>query len=141
LGTAARSSRWTAPAGAAKLTAVNGRSAVERYLEALAAHDWDALAATIAETGLVREGPFSDVVEGKAAYVEFLRSTVTALAGYHLAVHRVSPASEEVTYVELTETVEVEGVPTRYKECIVFETDGQGLIRGVSVYLKQPAGA
>lgn len=40
------------------------------------------MAATIADTGLVREGPFSDLVEGKAAYVGFLRSTVTALAGY-----------------------------------------------------------
>lgn len=58
------------------------RGAVERYLEALAAGDGDAVAATIADTGLVREGPFSDLVEGKAAYVGFLRSTVTALAGY-----------------------------------------------------------
>ena len=39
----------------------------------------------------------------------------------------------------MSETVEVEGVPTRYRECIVFETDGEGLIRGVGVDLKHLA--
>ena len=59
-------------------TATDATSAttnVERYLACMAAHDWDGLAATIAEEGLVRDGPFCDVVEGKAAYVDFLRGS------------------------------------------------------------------
>ncbi len=46
-----------------------GSGVVERYLTCLAAHDWDGLTAAIAYEGLIREGPFCDVVEGKEHYV------------------------------------------------------------------------
>ncbi len=42
-----------------------GTGVVERYLQCLAAHDWDGLADTIADAGLTREGPFRDVIEGQ----------------------------------------------------------------------------
>jgi limonene-1,2-epoxide hydrolase len=117
---------------------VDDANAVERYVEALADRDWDALAATLVEEGLVRDGPFCDVIEGKAAYVEFLRTTIAALAGYRLEVQRVSHASAQLSFVELTETVDLDGVPTTYPECIVYERDRAGRIRRVSVYLKTP---
>jgi hypothetical protein len=115
-------------------------TAVERYLTCMAAHDWDGLAATIADEGLVRDGPFCDVVEGKQAYVDFLRGIITALRGYELRVSRVTHASDRLSYVELSETFEVDGQPTTYPEFLVFERDDAGLIGRVSVFIKQPGG-
>jgi hypothetical protein len=120
--------------------ATNAPTSVERYLACMAAHDWDGLAATIADDGLVRDGPFCDVVEGKQAYVDFLRWVITSLRGYELGVSRVSHASDRLSYVELSETFEVGGTPTTYPECILFERDDAGLIRRVSVFIKQPGG-
>jgi ketosteroid isomerase-like protein len=113
---------------------------VERYLACMAAHDWDGLAATIADDGLVRDGPFGDVVEGKRAYVDFLRGIITSLKGYELRVGRVTHASERLSFVELSETFEVDGAPATYPECIVFARDAAGLINHVSVFIKQPGG-
>ncbi|HEY6417096.1 MAG TPA: nuclear transport factor 2 family protein [Acidimicrobiales bacterium] len=115
-------------------------TAVDRYLTCMAAHDWDGLAATIADDGLVRDGPFCDVVEGKQAYVDFLRGIITSLRAYELRVSRVTHASDRLSYVELSETFEVDGQPTTYPECIVFERDDAGLIGRVSVFIKQPGG-
>ncbi len=113
---------------------------VERYLACMAARDWGGLAATIADDGLVRDGPFCDVVEGKQPYVDFLRRIITALRGYELVVGRVTHASDRLSFVELSETFEVDGTPTTYPECLVFERDAAGLIRHVSVFIKQPGG-
>jgi hypothetical protein len=113
--------------------------AVEGYLACMAAHDWDGLAATIAE-GLTRDGPFCDRVEGKQRYVDFLRGVITSLDGYRLQVQRVSHVSNRVSFVELSETFGVDGVPTTYPECILFERDDDGLISHVSVFVKQPGG-
>jgi len=129
----------SAPCGTAT-TDTDTTTAVERYLTCMAAHDWDGLAATIADDGLVRDGPFCDVVEGKQAYVDFLRSIITSLQGYELTVSRVAHASDRLSYVELSETFEVDGTPTTYPECILFERDDAGLIRHVSVFIKQPGG-
>lgn len=111
--------------------------AVERYLRCLAAHDWDGLADTLAEEGLTREGPFCDVIEGKARYVAYLRKACTELPGHRLRVHRVSHVDARVSYAELSETFEIEGVATTWPECILFERDQHGLITHVSVFFKQ----
>ena len=52
---------------------------VERYLACLAVHDWDGLAATIADEDLIREGPYRDLVEGKQPYLTFLRGVFARL--------------------------------------------------------------
>jgi SnoaL-like domain len=114
--------------------------AVEGYLACMAAHDWDGLAATIADEGLTRDGPFCDRVEGKQRYVDFLRGVITSLDGYRLQVQRVSHVSNRVSFVELSETFEVDGVPTAYPECILFERNDDGLISHVSVFVKLPGG-
>lgn len=116
-----------------------GSGIVENYLTCMATHDWDGLAATLADEGLVREGPYCDVVEGKEAYVAFLREVLTSLKGYHLDVQRISHVSDRLSYVELSETVEIDGSPTKYPECILFEQNDDGLICHVSVFIKQPA--
>ena len=111
--------------------------AVERYLACLAVHDWDGLAATIADDDLIRDGPYCDVVEGKQRYLKFLRGVFASLKGYRLDVQRVSHASDRVCYVELSETFDIDGVPTEYPECLVFEQNPDGLINRVSVFIKQ----
>jgi len=113
---------------------------VERYLACLGSQDWDGLATTIADQGLVRDGPFCDVVQGKESYIGFLRSVFSGLHGYRLHVRRISRASQRLSFVELTETFEIDGVPTEYPECLVFEQDDDGLISYVSVFIKQPGG-
>jgi len=111
---------------------------IERYLECLAAHDWDGLAATLADEGLTREGPFCDVVEGKAHYVAYLRKVLSNLQGHRLQVQRVSHVDARVSFVELTEAFEIDGAPAEWPECILFERDDDGLISRVSVFFKQP---
>jgi SnoaL-like domain len=111
--------------------------AVERYLACLAVNDWDGLAATIADDGLIREGPYCDLVEGKQRYLKFLRGVFASLKGYRLDVQRISHASDRVCYVELSETFDIDGVPSEYPECLVFEQNPDGLINRVSVFMKQ----
>ena len=113
------------------------RGVVERYLEFLAAHDWDGLATTIADKGLVREGPFCDVVEGKEHYVAYLRKVCTTLKGHRLDVKRVSHVDGRVSFVELTESFEIDGTPAEWPECLLFEQSDDGLISHVSVFFKQ----
>jgi ketosteroid isomerase-like protein len=110
---------------------------VERYLACLAVNDWDGLAATIADDDLIRDGPYCDVVKGKQPYLKFLRGVFAALEGYRLDVRRISHASDRVCYVELSETFDIDGVPTEYPECLVFEQNPDGLINRVSVFIKQ----
>ena len=115
-----------------------GAGVVERYLECLAAHDWDGLATTIADDGLTREGPFCDVVEGKQHYVAYLRKVLTNLKGHRLEVKRVSHVNDRLSYVELSESFVIDGVPATWPECILFEQGDDGLISRVSVFFKQP---
>ena len=111
--------------------------AVERYLACLAVHDWDGLAATIADDDLIRNGPYCDVVEGKQPYLKFLRGVFASLKGYRLDVQRISHTTDRVCYVELSETFDIDGVPTEYPECLVFEQNSDLLINRVSVFIKQ----
>ena len=118
-----------------------GAGVVERYLECLAAHDWDGLATTIADDGLTREGPFCDVVEGKQHYVAYLRKVCTNLPGHRLDVKRVSRVNGRLSYVELSESFEIDGAPATWPECLLFEQGDDGLISHISVFFKQPGGA
>lgn len=110
---------------------------VERYLACLAAHDWDGLASTIADEGLTREGPFCDFIEGKQHYLAYLRKVLNELKGHQLDVKRVSHVNSRVSYVELTEAFEIDGVPAAWPECLLFERNDDGLISHVSVFFKQ----
>ena len=113
------------------------RGVVERYLEFLTAHDWDGLATTIADEGLSREGPFCDLIEGKDHYVASLRKILTTLKGHRLDVKRVSHVDNRVSFVELTESFEIDGAPAAWPECLLFEQNDDGLISHVSVFFKQ----
>jgi hypothetical protein len=117
--------------------ATTSTGVIERYLKCLADHDWDGLATTIADEGLVREGPFCDVVEGKAHYIAYLRKVLTQLKGHRLEVQRVSHVDTGLSYVELSEAFDIDGATTEWSECILFEQGDDGLISRVSVFFKQ----
>ncbi len=58
-------------------------------------------------------------------------------------MQRVSHVDTRVSYVELTESFEMEGAidgaPAEWPECILFEQRDDGLISRVSVFFKQRA--
>jgi ketosteroid isomerase-like protein len=107
---------------------------VERYLAALGAQDWPALADCLAPD-VERIGPYGDVVHGREPYASFLERTVSALSGYELSVGRLLVAADAVT-VELGETVDTAAGRRRTDEAVVFDVDAAGLIRRVAVYLR-----
>lgn len=98
---------------------------VERYLDALIAHDWEALAACLADDEFERVGPWGDEYPDKAGYVAFIADLMPKLPGYEMLVERVTYSADgRVAVAELSETVEVDGRPHRTPEALVFDLDG-----------------
>jgi hypothetical protein len=111
---------------------------VERYLETLVAHDWVAMGACVSKS-VQRTGPFRDVYRGRDAYVEFLAGLMPTLPGYRMDVARVTYTSDgRRAFAELSETVEMDGLPTRTPEALVFELDDDGLIERIDIYIQTP---
>lgn len=111
---------------------------VDDYLTSLAAHDWATLRHTLVDEGLVRIGPYCDEVRGADAYVAFLQRVMPTLENYTLTVKRTSPAEGNRVFVELSERLDDDGVPTEYPECLIFELDADGKIRRIEVFLMTP---
>jgi limonene-1,2-epoxide hydrolase len=109
------------------------RDVVQRYLDALAAHDWPALAATLAPA-VHRIGPYGDEYHGRESYAAFLQETVTALSGYELLIAHVTADDGRVA-VELSETVDDANGRLGTDECVVFDV-ADALIVRVAVYLQ-----
>ena len=112
---------------------------VERYLDAIASHDWDVVNECIADD-IVRVGPYGDRFTGRDDYVAFVADLMPKLPGYAMEVHRVTYASDVLAYEELTETVEFDGKPMRTPEVLVFELDGDGRIARVDIFIQTPQG-
>lgn len=112
---------------------------LDRYFDALKRHDWPTLSTCLAE-GVRRTGPYLDVVEGREAYLAFLSRVVPSLPNYRLVVSRVRRLDDGAALVELSETSDVDGVPTEFPEALLFEFDATGRIHSVDVYLKDPSG-
>jgi hemoglobin len=111
-------------------------AAVERFLAALAANDWDGAAACV-HPEVERIGPFGDVHRGRERYVTFLRDAITPLAGYVLHVERLLSAGTAVV-AELHETIDTPEGRRRTHEAIVFDVDaGTQLLRRIAVYLRK----
>ncbi|HUC37221.1 MAG TPA: nuclear transport factor 2 family protein [Acidimicrobiales bacterium] len=108
---------------------------VERYLDRMVAHDWDAMADCLAED-VVRVGPFGDTYSGKASYVAFLSGLLPSLAGYSMRLDRVV-SQGRFAVAELTETVEIDGSPLETPEALVFDLDAQGRIAHISIYIQR----
>jgi ketosteroid isomerase-like protein len=112
---------------------------VERYLDAIASHNWDVVDDCIADD-IVRVGPYGDRYTGRAEYLAFIADLMPKLKGYSMKLHRVTYASDLLAFVELSETVEFDGKPMRTPEVLVFELDGAGRIARVEVFIQTPAG-
>ncbi len=113
--------------------------AVREYLGALSERSWDRLATTMAGAGFVCNGPFVDMIEGRDAYVGFLRRVCSPFDSYRIDVHRVS-RSGDVVVAEVDEVIGRDGSVSSFPEALLFELDDAGLIRFVSVYMKRPGG-
>jgi ketosteroid isomerase-like protein len=109
------------------------RDVVQRYLDGLAAADWDAVAASLAPD-VERVGPYRDAVSGRERYAEFLQNTISALSGYVLVVADVIADGNRVA-VELSETVDDGDDRLHTDETVVFDV-ADGLISRVAVYLQ-----
>lgn len=112
---------------------------LDRYFQALRDHDWVGLGDCLADD-VHRTGPYLDVVRGKQAYVRFLSRVVPALPNYALEVSRVRALPDGSALVELSETLDVDGVATAYPEALIFDFDGDGHILRIDIYIKQPGG-
>lgn len=108
---------------------------VERYLDRLVAHDWDAMAACLADD-VVRVGPFGDTYTPKGPYVAFLCDLMPKLPGYSMRIERLVEAAGTVV-VELSETVEIDGTTIVTPEALVFDLDEAGLISRITIYIQR----
>ncbi len=111
---------------------------LERYFAAMRAHDWDALADTLAKD-VHRTGPFLDEVRGRESYVAFLAGVIPKLPNYELDVARIRPIEGGGAVVELSETIDRDSGRFRTPEALLFEFDAAGRIARVDVYIKRPA--
>ena len=111
---------------------------VERYLDAIASHDWDMVDETIADD-IVRVGPYGDRYAGRDDYVAFLADLMPTLPGYEMEITRVTYAGDRIAFAELAETVDVDGAPLRTPECLTFELADDGRIRRVEVFTQSRA--
>ena len=111
------------------------KGVVERYLQAVVDHDWDALAECLTED-VVRVGPFLDTYTPRRPYVEFLASLMPALPGYSMRVERVL-YSGAVAVAQLSETVELDGTPVETPEALVFDLDESGRIRRIEIFIQR----
>jgi SnoaL-like protein len=111
--------------------------AVERYLEALAAHDWEALGRTLTSGEFERIGPFADVISDKGRYIEFLANVLSSMANYRLPIRRIT-TRKNVVLAEINESFELGGKPMDFPEALIFDLDEDGLIKRVQVYLMRP---
>jgi predicted ester cyclase len=107
-----------------------------RYLQALARQDWDEVTGCLA-TEVIRHGPFGDDFNGATAYVSFLQRTMPSLPGYRMEVDRVTALGDQRAMVELRETITPDSGALITHECLLFEIDADGLLREISVYIRQ----
>ncbi len=110
---------------------------VERYLDAIVSHDWDAVSECVAD-GVVRVGPYGDRYEGRDEYMAFIAETMPQLKGYVMELHRVTYVNRGLAFAELTETVEFDGKPMLTAEVLVFELDADRRIARVDIFIQQP---
>jgi hypothetical protein len=111
-------------------------SVVARYLHALAHMDWDQVEMCLA-AGVLRRGPYGDDYEGAASYLSFLRRTMPTLPGYRMDVDRITELGHQRAMAELRETIEAEGGLLVTHECLVFDTDADGLLKEICIYIRQ----
>ena len=114
--------------------------AVEDYIEYYGTHQWEQLRGVFDAGDFTRVGPYLDLFTDVGAYVDFLEQVVPTMgAEYELQVERIIYAADgNVVVAQLIEHLELDGEMTDIPETIVFDLNAEGLIRRMSLYLKQP---
>jgi ketosteroid isomerase-like protein len=112
---------------------------VERYLHAIASHDWDVVDECIADD-IVRVGPYGDRYAGRDEYLAFIADLMPRLQGYAMELHRVTYAGDDLAFAELRETVKIDGKAKVIPEVLVFGLDGDGRIARVDIYIQTQTG-
>src|SRR5258708_6207004 len=112
---------------------------VERYLDAIASHDWGAVDECIADD-IVLVGPYGDFYQGRDDYMGFIEDLMPELPGYAMQLDRVAYVGDARAYAELSETVELDGKPMHTQEVLVFELNGDGRIARVDIFIQTPRG-
>jgi hypothetical protein len=110
---------------------------LQRYFDALRNQDWRALDACLTDD-VHRTGPYLDHVQGKRAYVEFLSAVIPTLKNYELNVSRIRELADGSALVELSESLDMNGLRREIPEVLLFDFDEGGSIARVDVYIKQP---
>jgi hypothetical protein len=111
-------------------------SVVETYLERMVAHDFEAMAACLADD-VVRVGPYGDTYTPRGPYVAMLSQLMPSLPGYVMEISRMAVLeADRLVLVELSETVEIDGTPLVTPEALVFELNADGLIAHISIYIQ-----
>ena len=108
---------------------------VETYLERMVAHDFEAMAACLAED-VVRVGPYGDTYTPRDPYVAMLSQLMPALPGYSMEISRIMIVDDRRVVVELSETVEIDGAPLVTPEALVFDQNDDGLIAHIAIYIQ-----
>ncbi|MFZ0667171.1 MAG: nuclear transport factor 2 family protein [Acidimicrobiales bacterium] len=108
---------------------------VDRYLEAVVTHDWDAFASCLSED-VTRIGPFGDTYNPKAPYVEYISKLMPTLEDYSMHVDRISD-TENLTVVELTESMRFGETLHVTPEVLIFEIGADGLISKIDIFIKR----
>ena len=116
--------------------------AVEDYVTYYRSHQWEKLKGVFDAADFKRTGPYMDVFTDVNQYVDFLAGVVPTMgADYELQIGRiVYTPGEKVAFGQFIEHLELEGVMTDIPETIIFDLNDDGLIRRMSLYLKQPGG-
>lgn len=110
-------------------------SIVETYLATMVAHDFEAMAACLAED-VVRVGPYGDTYTPRGPYVAMLAQLMPSLPGYSMSISRVMLLDDRQVVVELSETVEIDGAPLVTPEALVFDLNDDGLIAHIAIYIQ-----
>ena len=110
---------------------------IERYLKAIASHDWAVVDAAIADD-IIRVGPYGDRYAGRDEYMAFIAELMPKLSGYAMELDRVSYLSDGLAYAELSETTELDGTPMVTSEVLVFALDGDRRIARVEIFIQTP---
>lgn len=113
-------------------------STVREYLDRLVSHDWAAVSECL-HPDVVRIGPFADTYSPRDQYVKFLSSLLPTLVNYELAIERLVANGSAVT-VQLSETMEIGGSEDVTREVLVFDTDSDGLITRIDIFIQRPPG-